>query len=148
MFTAIPIDIDNNAENNVNISNISYDKSFTSKETESTTDSANWNSSNMEYVEKIAKEKRYKKPKTTKIYDMSDVEEKIRVERLKEIIKQEQQLADIKLQNEKRIGKIKADHLEEMNRLELNNIKEIHDIQLKIHKSQLQIIEHDLNKKN
>lgn len=34
-----------------------------------------------------------------------------------------------------------------MNRLELNHVREIHDIELKIHKTKLKILEYDLNKK-
>lgn len=136
LSTVIPID----ADNNTHISNISCDKSL--KETEFITDSA-LKSSNMAYVGKIENEKRYKKPKATKKYDMSDAEETVRLERLKEIIKQEQHLADVKLQYEQKIAKIKGDHLEEMNRLELNHVREIHNIQLKINKTQLKIVEYE-----
>lgn len=131
-YTAMSIDTDDNTENDINISNISRDKpKETSKES---IDSANLTCNNMAYTGIIRQEKRCKKARSTQIYDISSVEEKLRVERLKKIIKQEQQLAEQKLQYEKVLFKIKEDHLQEINKLELNHIKETHNIQLKIQK--------------
>lgn len=53
------------------------------------------------------------------MYEIPDAEEKLRMERIKQVMKQEQQLADIKLQHEEKIAKIQENHLEEINQLEL-----------------------------
>lgn len=63
---------------------------------------------------------------------MPDAEEKLRIERIKQIMEQEQQLADIKLQHEERISNMKKNHMNEINRLELNHLKEINNIQVLI----------------
>lgn len=42
------------------------------------------------------------------------------MERIKEIMKQEQQLSSVKLQHEEKICKMKEKHLEEINQLEIN----------------------------
>lgn len=93
--------------------------------------------------EKIRQEKRYKRQKSM-VCEIPDEEESLRMERIKQIMKQEQQLSNIKLQHEEKIAKIKENHLEEINKLEINNLKEIHNIQVQINKTKLRILEYDL----
>lgn len=78
------------------------------------------------------------------VCEIPDEEESLRMERIKQIMKQEQQLSNIKLQHEEKIAKIKENHLEEINKLEINNLKEIHNIQVQINKTKLRILEYDL----
>ncbi|CAL1677423.1 unnamed protein product [Lasius platythorax] len=130
--TTLPLDT-----NNTNINNI-LDKS-SSQETTAITDST----SSSTNVGKMRKEKRYIKQRAA-MHEISCTEEKLRTERLKQIIKQEQQLANIKLQHEEKIAKLKEDHVEEINQLEVNNLKEIHNIQVQINIKKLKILEYDL----
>lgn len=53
----------------------------------------------------------------------------------------------MKLQHEIRIAKIRENHLQETNWLELNRLTEINNIQIQINKTQLKILEYDLQQK-
>lgn len=106
----------------------------------------NIESSSVSHRGKIER-KQCKTSKPAKKYEISGREENLRVERMQQILKQEQQLTDVKLQHERRMAKIKEDHLQETNRLELNRLKEINNIQIQISKTQLKMLEYDLQKK-
>jgi len=70
----------------------------------------------------------------------SDAEEKLRVERIKRVIVQEQQLADFKLKHEEKMNNMKEKHLKEINSIQLQHLKEMHKLELQINKSKLKVI--------
>lgn len=50
--------------------------------------------------------------------ELSDTEENLRTQRIKEVMKQEQSLAVVKLKHEENISKIREDHLKQLNEIE------------------------------
>jgi len=70
----------------------------------------------------------------------SNAEETIRIERIKQIILQEQDLANIKLNHEETMAAIKEEHQKEFNNLQLKHLKEIHEEEMKIKKAKLNSI--------
>lgn len=78
-----------------------------------------------------------KKRKLTKL----SAEDTIRIERIKKIMSQEEQLAAVQLTHEKRISVLKEEHLIEMNRLQFKHAKELHEKDLQIRKARLRNVE-------
>lgn len=77
----------------------------------------------------------------------SNVEETLRIERMKQIMRQEQHLANIKSKHEERMAAMKEEHLKEFNCLQLKHLKEIHEEEIKIKKIKLKSMEYDLQQK-
>lgn len=72
---------------------------------------------------------------------LSDTEETLRIQRIKLIMNQKQDLATIKLRHEENISKIKEDHLKQLNEIEIQHKKEIHKLEMEIKKTKLKIVE-------
>lgn len=82
-----------------------------------------------------------KRKKNTKAEEQfSDTEETLRIERIKRVINQEQQLACAKQMHEENVNNIKENHFKKINRLELQHLKEIQTLQIEIKKAQLKAI--------
>lgn len=80
---------------------------------------------------------KYKRKNTT---ELSNVEENIRIERIREIMKQEQHLSNITSKHEERMAIIKEEHLREYNSLQIKHLKEIHELELDIKQAKLRAI--------
>jgi len=70
-----------------------------------------------------------------------NIEENLKVERIKRIINQEQELAHIKQRHEEKIAKMKEEHLKEMNYIQLQHLKEMQKVEMEINKAKLKIVE-------
>lgn len=77
----------------------------------------------------------------------SNAEETVRTERIKQIMQQEQHLANVKLKHEERMAVIKEEHQKEFNYLQLKHLKEIHEEEVKIKKAKLKSMEYQLQQK-
>jgi len=78
-----------------------------------------------------------------------DTEENLRIQRIKQVMNQEQDLAVAKLRHEKNMSQIKEDHLKQLNEMEIQHKKEMNNLEITISKSKLKILENQyLNKEN
>lgn len=73
--------------------------------------------------------------------DLCPTEETLKIERLKRIMEEDKEIAQVRLQHEKTIARLKEDHLKELNRIEMHHRKEIHKIEMDINKVKLKITE-------
>lgn len=78
----------------------------------------------------------------------SNAEENIRIVRIKQIMQQEQYLANTKLKHEENMAEIKEKHQREFNSLQLKHLKEIHEEELKIKRAKLKNIQDQYEKEN
>lgn len=79
------------------------------------------------------------KRKKKEITDLSK-EEDTRIERIRQVMKQEQHLANISSQHEIKMAAMKEEHLREFNYLQLKHIKELHEVEMEIKKAKLKAI--------
>jgi len=84
---------------------------------------------------------------------LSDTEENLRVQRIKQVMNQEQDLAVAKLRHEENMSKMKEDHLyiyiKQLNEMEIQHKKEMNNLEITISKTKLKILENQyLNKEN
>ncbi|KYN03292.1 hypothetical protein ALC62_05860, partial [Cyphomyrmex costatus] len=90
--------------------------------------------------ESICSKKISRKRKET--FELSGVEDKLRIERLKGVMNHDEQLTNFKLEHEKKMANIKEDHLKIMNHQQLEHLKNMHKLmELEINKAKLKIVE-------
>jgi len=77
------------------------------------------------------------KRKRKDLLETSNVEEELRIQRLRNIIRHEETLADIKLKHEEKVVLIKEEHLKLFNDMQLNHLKEVQKLEIEIKKSEL-----------
>ncbi|KAM0726168.1 Myb/SANT-like DNA-binding domain-containing protein 3 [Formica fusca] len=87
------------------------------------------------------KKPRILKRKRKDLPEVSNVEEELRIQRIKQIMKQNEQLANIKLKHEERITVMKEEHLKEFNYMQLKHLKEVQKLEIQINKAKLRIID-------
>ncbi|XP_026826892.1 uncharacterized protein LOC105286054 [Ooceraea biroi] len=81
------------------------------------------------------------KRKKNVIDQLSNTEETVRMERIKRVMDQEQQLAHVKQKHEENISSMKESHLKEIYSLELQHLKVIQSLEIDIKRAQLKEIE-------
>ncbi|TGZ54600.1 Uncharacterized protein DBV15_12043 [Temnothorax longispinosus] len=87
--------------------------------------------------------------KKRKLLNLSDTEENLRMQRMKQVIDQEQHLAIAKLRHEESMAKIKENHLKQLNKIEIQHKNEINNLEIEINKTKLKSLEKQyLNKEN
>lgn len=96
--------------------------------------------------DKSIKPRIIKRKKTTNT-ELSNVEENIRIERIREIMKQEQHLANMTSKHEERMTALKEKHLKEYNDLQIKHLKEIHEVEIEIKKAKLRTIDYRVQQK-
>jgi len=80
---------------------------------------------------------------------LSDTEENLRVQRIKQVMNQEQDLAIAKLRHEENMNEMKEDHLKQLNEMKTQHKTEMNNLEITIGKTKLKILENQyLNKKN
>lgn len=72
--------------------------------------------------------------------EVLDIEKSLKIERLKRIIRQEEELAQIKQAHEEKMIKIKEEYVKEMNNMQLQHLREMQKIEIQINKAKLRII--------
>lgn len=81
--------------------------------------------------------------------NLSDTEENLRMQRIKQVMYQEQHLAIAKLKHEENIAKIKENHLKQLNEVEIQHKNVMNKLEIEINKTKLQILEKQYaNKEN
>lgn len=85
------------------------------------------------------------KRKRKDLLEVSTVEEELRIQRIKQIMNQEEQLANIKLKHEERIAAMKEEHLKDYNYMQLKHLKEVQKLEIEINKSKLKAIEYQFS---
>lgn len=68
---------------------------------------------------------------------LSNTEETLRVERIRRVMDQEEQIAHTKLKHEEFVSNMKENHLKEMYNLEIQHLKKIQRIEIEIKEAQL-----------
>ncbi|XP_077265240.1 uncharacterized protein LOC143899110, partial [Temnothorax americanus] len=87
--------------------------------------------------------------KKRKLLNLSDTEENLRMQRIKQVIDQEQHLAIAKLRHEENMAKLKENHLKQLNEVKIQHKNEINNLEIEINKTKLKILEKQyLNKEN
>lgn len=94
------------------------------------------------------KKPRIFKRKRKDLLEISNVEEELRIQRLKQIMNQEEQLADIKFKHEERMAIMKEEHLKECNNMQIKHLKEIQKLEIEINKLKLRAIQYQIDKEN
>lgn len=81
--------------------------------------------------------------------NLSDAEENLKMQRIKQVMDQEQDLSNVKLRHEESMAQMREKHLEELNEMETQHKKVIHNLEIKINETKLKILENQfLNKEN
>lgn len=73
--------------------------------------------------------------------DLFFTEQELRAERIKRIMEEDREIAEVKLQHEKTMAKIKEEHLKEINRIQIQHMKEIQKLEIEINKAKLTSIQ-------
>lgn len=73
--------------------------------------------------------------------ELLDTENKLKIQRVQQIMSEEAELARIRQTHEEKIFKMKEDHLREMNNMQLQHLKEIHAIEIQINRTKLKSID-------
>lgn len=81
------------------------------------------------------------KRKKRNTIEFIDTEEKLKIERIQQIMNQEAELACMKRTHEEKICKMKEEYLREMNCMQLQHLKEIQTIEIQTSKAKLRIIQ-------
>lgn len=103
----------------------------------------NASTSEERYLEKIPNI-RITKGKRKEMFEISNTEENLRIERLKQIIDQEQQLANLKHRYEEKMANMKETHLREINDIQLQHFKKIQKLEIQINNAKLKVIERQI----
>lgn len=83
------------------------------------------------------------------LINVPDGEENLRMQRIKQVMDQEQQLAIFKLRHEESIAKMKENHLKQLHEIEIQHKNKINNLEIEISKTKLMILENQhLNKEN
>lgn len=80
------------------------------------------------------------KRKRKDLVEISNVEEELRIQRIKQLMTQEEQLINIKLNHEKNIAIMKETHLKVCNLMQLKHLEEVQKLEIKINESKLRAI--------
>lgn len=116
---------------------------------EQQTDMRKEQASNVFNNKKLKQTRSLKRKKNTIDEDkLSNTEETLRMERIKQIIEQEQQLAYTKQKHEENMNIMKENHLKEIYNLELQHLKQIQTLEIEIKRAQLRAIESKKDKEN
>lgn len=75
------------------------------------------------------------KRKRKDLVEISNVEEELRIQRIKQLMTQEEQLINIKLNHEKNIAIMKETHLKVCNLMQLKHLEEVQKLEIKINES-------------
>lgn len=81
------------------------------------------------------------KRKSRETTELLDTEEKLKIQRIQQVMSQEAELARIRQTHEENISKMKEEHLKEMNCMQLQHLKEIQTIEIQISRAKLRITE-------
>jgi len=79
--------------------------------------------------------------------DLSETEEILRMQRIKQIMDQDQQLTFVKLRHEENIAKMKENHLQQLNEIEIQQKNVINNLEIEINKAKLKILENQYSNK-
>jgi hypothetical protein len=98
-------------------------------------------------IEDIQRKKRkYSKQESL---NLSDAEKNLKMQRVKQVMDQEQQLVNVKLRHEENMAHMREKHLKELNEMETQHKKVMHNLEIKINETKLKILENQLlNKEN
>lgn len=80
------------------------------------------------------------KRKRKDLLQISNVEEELRIKRIKQLMTQEEQLANIKLNHEEKLAIMKEEHLKVCNIMQLKHLQEVQKLEIEINKSKLRAI--------
>lgn len=70
------------------------------------------------------------------------------MERIKQVMDEEQQVAHVKRKHEENISNMKENHLKEIYNLELQHLKQVQTLEIEIKRAQLRAIESKQDKEN